>query len=66
MKKITNDEKLQIINLYKNGVKCQEIADMFGITKVRVNQIGREINQKRRDKAIGCPKETVEDMLDKY
>lgn len=66
MRKITNDEKLQIINLYKNGVKCQEIADMFGITKVRVSQIGKENNQKRRDKVIDCPKEIVEEMYTMY
>lgn len=66
MNKINNDRKLQIINLYKDGMKCQEIADIFDITKVRVSQIAREAGLKRQDKILNYSIDEVKIMYDMY
>lgn len=64
--RLTNDEKLQIVNLYKEGIGVQQIADMFGVTKVRISQIAREYGLKRQDKVLMYSKDEVMSMYDMY
>ena len=66
MMRLTNDEKLQIVNLYKEGIGVQQIADMFGVTKVRISQIAREYGLKRQDKILVYSKDEVMNMYDMY
>lgn len=64
--RLTSDEKLQIANLYKENVGVQQIADIFGVTKVRISQIAREYGLKRQDKVLTYSKDEVTNMYDMY
>ena len=64
--KLTNDEKIQIANFYKDGVGVQQIANMFGVTKVRISQIAKERGLKRQDKVLNYSEDEVMDMYNRY
>ena len=63
---LTEIDKNEIINLYKKGTKCQEIGNIFGISKVRVSQIAREFGLKRQDKILDYSQEEVCEMYNMY
>ena len=63
---LTEIDKNEIINLYKQGAKCQEIGNIFGISKVRVSQIAREFGLKRQDKILDYSQEEVYEMYNMY
>lgn len=49
---ITENDKIQIINLYKQGVTYQEIGDKFGVTKGRISQIIHRAGFKKHNKNL--------------
>jgi transposase-like protein len=63
---LTTDDKLEILKLYKQGMKCQDIGDKFGVSKVRVSQIAKEFGLGRQQKVLTYSKEEVAVMYDMY
>lgn len=63
---LTNEDKDRIVELYQQGLKCKDIGDMFGVSKVRVGQIAHEAGLKRQDKVLNYSKEDVQIMYDLY
>ena len=63
---LTMDDKIEILKLYKQGNKCKDIGDMFGVSKVRISQIAREFGYSRQSKTLQYTKEDVSVMYDMY
>lgn len=63
---LTLDDKIEILELYKQGEKCQSIGDKFGISKVRVSQIAKEFGYGRQQKVLSYSKDEVAEMYSLY
>lgn len=63
---LTINDKFEILELYKQGMKCQEIGNCFGISKTRVSQIAKEFGIGRQQKVLCYSKEEVAVMYDMY
>lgn len=64
--KLTDNEKMQIAYLYSQGLKCQEIGDMFDVTKTKISQVAKEYGLSRQQKVLTYSKEEVRIMYDLY
>ena len=63
---LSKSDKLQILELYQQGINGKEIGNLFGISKSRVSQIAKSAGLGRHDKVLNYSKEDVRVMYDMY